>query len=57
MTDSDQDERLVSYDPDASLATIIGPGGFTQIRTSQIQAEGIATVLGIRFEIKAWVSA
>lgn len=48
---SDQ-KPLVSYDPDYGLATISGPGGFTQVPMRQVQAEAIAEALLIEFEVK-----
>jgi hypothetical protein len=53
MTESTKRMPLVSWDPDYGVATIIGPGGFTQIRIERAQAEAIARTLGIGLEVKA----
>lgn len=44
-------EPKVSYDPKSRLATVRGPGGFTQIVMQQSEAWAIAHALGIEFYV------
>jgi hypothetical protein len=44
-------ERKVSYDPKSRLATIRGPGGFTQIQMERTEAWAIAHALGVEFYV------
>ncbi len=39
-------EKIVSWDPAYSLAKFAGPGGFTQVKMSAVEAAGIARALG-----------
>lgn len=45
----------VSFDPRLSLATITGPGGFTQVPMSERHARAIAIAFGVPFEKDEWI--